>query len=401
MSDTDPLDLLRAADPSPEHSTPEPRTTPEVLFEQITTNTTATDHASVDSHSPRSSRRWRPTVAMPAAAAVVAIVVGGAVLVQPGKTPPASALVAEAAATSAGFEAGRVAVTVDIVELPDDDTTGSFMLDYRFDDGDFALSFETSVFEELSGEDDVEIGDIDIRGIGDELFSSFEESASFVVSPRSEETESIEALFGFQPTSMEPGTVVALLEQTDDFEAVTTDDGTAIYRGSVKVATLEELGAGSLPAGLTLLADPDTPNDDLPDTLGVDVVVTDGLLDTLTIEIDGESELGYTKGTITTTFSEYGEPQDIVAPPADQISDEAAAFPGGMPEGFEEALAVLEEMESRRPGLCSEIFGDLDPELEALDDELIAQLEEFPACLEAAGEQEAADAFRSLNQFVD
>ena len=420
MPDTDPLELLRASNPFSEDTTPQPQMAPDALFAQITTITSPigtvepdkapaeSDPGRLDSRSPgslRSHRRWRPSIAMPAAAAVVGLVVGGAVLLQPGSTPSASALVADAAATSAGFESGRVMVVVDVVESPGDEMSGSFFLDYRFDNGDFAFRFDGSLFEVASDPaideaDTTIVGDIDIRGIGDQLFSSFEGAELFFVGPRSAETESTDALFGFEPTSMEPATAVALLESTDDFQAVTSDDGMTTYRGSVTVAALEALGPDSLPAGLAMLADPDTSNEDLPDTLGVDVVVKNGLLDTVTIEIDGDSELGYSKGTITTTFSEFGEPQDITAPPAELISDEIVdGFPSGTPEGFEDAMAAFDELESRRPGLCMEVFGG--PNADVSGEDLLAQIDSFPECLEEAGEQAAADAFRLINAFGD
>ncbi len=415
MPDTDPLDLLRAADPFSEHSTPRPQLAPDALFDQITTTRTSDKIVLLDEvtanenpvsvgspspRSPRSHRRWRPSIAMPAAAAVVGLVIGGAVLLDPGGTPSASALVADAAATSAGFDSGRVAVVVEVVESPGDETSGSFSLDYRFDRGDFALRFDSSQLDAAPDEGGTTfVADIAIRGVGDQLFSSYD-STSFFVSPRSADTESLEALFGFQPTSMEPATIVELLERTDDFQAVTSDDGMTIYRGSLTVATLEALGPDSLPAGLSMLADPDTPNEDLPDTLGVDVVVADGLLDTVTIEIDGESKLGYAKGTITTTFSEFGEPQVISAPPADQISDDpSTGFPDGPPEEFDATIAIFEELELRRPGLCSDVFGDSSSDV--LDEDILAQIEAFPVCLEEAGEQAAADAFRSMNRLAD
>ena len=416
MPDTDPLELLRAANPFSEDTTPEPQMAPDALFAQITTTTssietahhddapTKLDLGRVDSRSPgslQSRRRWRPSIAMPAAAALVGLVVGGAVLLDPGSTPSASALVADAAATSAGFDSGHVVVTVEIVESPGDDTNGRFSLDYRFDRGDFALRFDGSQFDAATdGAGTTFVGDIDIRGVGDQSFSSWDGSEMFVVGPRSTDMESTEALFGFEPTSMEPATAVGLLERTDDFRVVTSDDGMTTYRGSVTLAALEALGPEALPAGLSMLADPDTPNDDLPDTLGVVVVVDDGLLDTVTIEIDGDSQLGYARGTITTKFSEFGEPQGIVAPPPEQISDDVTdGFPGGMPEGLEEALAVLDELESRRPGLCSDVFGE--PTADLADDEVLAQIEAFPVCLEEAGEQAAADSFRSMSVLAD
>lgn len=399
MPDTDPLELLRAANPISQHSAPRPQLAPDTLFQQITTM--ETDVVTTGSPAKQTRRRWRPFIAMPAAAAVVGLVVGGAVLLEPGRTPSASALVADAAATSASFESGRVTVAVEIEESPGDDSSGRFVIEYRFDQGDYSLHFDGSRFGEAApeGGTTLVVGEIDVRGVGDQSFSSWDGSKVFVAEPRSDDSESIEALFGFQPTAMEPATAVALLERTDDFEAVTSDDGMTTYRGSVTLASIEALGPESLPAGLSMLADPDTPNDDLPDTLGVDVVVANGLLDTVTIEIDGETELGYAKGTITTTFAGYGEPQNIVAPPADQISDDVTDGFEGLPEGFEEALAVLDELEGRRPGLCSDVFTDQNGDV--ADDELLAQIEAFPVCLEDAGEQGAADAFRSLDAFGD
>ena len=417
MPDTDPLDLLRAADPFTEDSAPQPKSAPDSLFDRITTTSfadplstgtieheaepTDSERVGVDSPSAearRSRRRWSRSIAMPAAAAIAGLVVGGAVLLNPGSTPSASALVAEAAATSAAFDSGRVVMDIDIVESPGDEASGRFSLDYRFDGGDYWLLFDGSQFDASTDETGAPnvLVDMDLRGVGDRMYSSFDEPGSFFAGPRRPGTETTEELFGFQPTSMEPATVVALLEQTDDFDVVTSDDGKTTYRGSVTVAAVEALGPDSLPAGLSMLADPGISNDDLPDTLGVDVVVRDGLLDTVTIEIDGDSQLGYTQGSITTTFSELGEPQDIVAPPDDQISDEVM---GGLPEGFDEALATLDELDGRRPELCSDTFGD--PSAEVSGEELVAQIEAFAVCLEEAGEPAAADAFRSISDFGD
>lgn len=422
----DPLEQLRAANPFSTHTpTPQPKRTADALFKEITMSTdtdTDTDTAATTAPHPITSdsasfppvsdtgaagsassprRRWRPSIALPAAAAVGALIVGGAIVLQPGDSPSAHALVNEAAETSADFDSGHAVVEIDITTVPGESSNGRVTFDYRYDGGDFSFYYDQSEFNMDLGQyedagDDVVVarGAIEIRGVGDQLYSSFDDPTGFIVSPRSSDAESTEALFGLNPESIEPSTVVGLVERAEDFEQVTSADGVTSYAGTVSVADLEAIGADALPAGISLLADGETNADDLPGTIGVEVTVNDGLLERVTIDIDGDTPTGYAKATITTTFSEYGEAQNIAAPPADQVTDQASLL-GDLPEGFDDALAVLDELDARRPELCNEVFGgdDADPSTA----EVTAAIAAFPVCLEAAGEQAAADAFRTIS----
>ena len=58
-----------------------------------------------------------------------------------------------------------------------------------------------------------------------------------------------------------------------------------------------------------------------------------------------------------------------------------------------EALGVLDELEQRRPGLCTDVL--------IADEEAEPSIEDYVSCLHDAGEPDAADAFRTLLEYGD
>ena len=395
MEHDDLFDELRAANPYvSDGSTPPTTTSADARFTEITMQPHDTTTSSKTNPAAAPSR-WRPLIAVPTALALVAIVVVSALVFSAVTAPSAYALVNEAAQTSASFDSGKVEITIDLREVPDD-ITGTLSLVYRYDGDDFSM---TQDFSRFVGAQTDDLGEFTVIQVGDLIYTQlpgFDTEGSFFESPVDSQDVFDDVGFGVNPETINPANVVSLLERADDFSEIESTNDVTTYRASVAIEVIRELGAEQLPPGLSLLADGEST--DLPETLGVTASVKDGQITTLVVDIIGNTPDGYTDATITTTFSELGQPQGIVAPPADQISDLSEMDDFGMPEGMEEVLEVLNELDERRPELCQEVFDDFeDATGTSFDEDTFAELNEnFANCLIEAGETEAAEAFLSL-----
>ncbi len=404
----DLFDELRAANPFVAKGlTPDTTTSPEARFKEITMQPQDTP---VPRRNPAAApAQWwrRPMIAAPTALALAAIIAIGALVASTINAPSAYALVTEAAQKSASFESGRVRVEIELRAVPDD-VSGTFVLDSRFDGDNYSLAQDMSQFD-ASGADPAELGQFTMMRVDGTLYSSIPgitADGQFLAQPSAAVDPLGSDLFGsVNPETLTPQSIVTILQRADDFSEIDSTGDATSYRGSVPLNVLQEIGPGDLPPGLALLAE-GGPTDDLPETITVTAIVVDGTIDRLVIDIIGDTPTGYTDATITTTFSELGEPQNIVAPPVDQQITMADLDDGVMepPAEIKEALDLLEELEQRRPGLCQEAFAEFDEqaasetfEMDELDFELMA--ENFAICLEDAGELEAAEAFRAMNQF--
>jgi len=410
MENDDVFDALKAANPYVgDGSTPTTTTSPEARFKEITmqpheTETTRRDPAALPS-------RWRPMVAVPSALAVVAAAVVSVQVFGGGAAPSAYAQVNEAAQNSASYDSGRLMMEMELREIPEDAASGTLVLDYRFEGDDFSMTEDLSglvwgeVAGELAGEVAGELADFAIIQVGDTLYTQLpglSDVGEFYASDVDDTAAVAGVDFVVDPETMDPANIIGVLEKADDFGEVEGADGAKEFRGSVTRDAIVELGVGNLPPGLAFFAEDDST--DVPETLDVTVVVEDGQIDQLVVDVVGDTPDGYTDATITVSFSEFGEPQNIEAPPTDQIAD-GDFFDGlpedfEMPEGFAEALETLEELTERRPGLCEtaaeELDVSIDPEIDA--DAFEKFTEVYTSCLEDAGESEAAEALRMISE---
>ncbi len=397
----DVLDQLKAANPfSAGDSSPQPTTSRSALFEEIAMSDYETTPSS--RRDPAAALPWwrRKVVALPAMAAMVAMLAVGALIASTATAPSAYALATSAAQNAATYDSGRVVVEIDLRTLPDEPAeAGTFQINYAYSGTDYSLQYDMSgmEFEGSLGDD----ANMEIRRVGDLTYNTFFSTDGGWVSVPVDETMNTGDLgFDIHPESITPSSIVPLIEQADDFSKVSSDDGVTVYRGSMQTTALNGMDTRDLPPGIALLAGGDDANDDLPETLELEVTVDGDQLTAISVLIEGDTPTGYVDATISSTFLDLGEPQNIVAPPADQVTPFDQTDPMfGMPEGMEEALAVMEDLDERRPGLCQEIFEDIEAnEVEGPED--FAQTsEDFVKCLEDAGEPEAADAFRTMTQF--
>ena len=382
MSNDDPLARLEAANPYPANGSVNPTRAREALFQEITMHDYLVNPTTTNPAKPQTVPWWRrPRAALPALAAITAIAIAVVAITSTVTAKPASALVVDAAKKTAAFDSGRVKVTIDLTEIPRETISGTATMDYRYANGDTSFVYDASLLN-VDGSDSALNSKLDIRSIGDTTYSSYE-PGKFLRTQRAPQTTSTESLFDFNTTEIAPDTIVGLLETTRDFKKVSTEADATLYQGNIALSDLRAIGAQGLPAGLSLLVGE---NDaaSLPAELGIQVTVVDSLLSKLVVQIDGPTPNGSAKATITSTFGEFGEPQPIVAPPAEQVVD--GLEPQLSPE-MKAALAVLDELSTRRPGLCSEMFSeDIKPSsTEQVNDQFAAFAEVSTRCRRIGG----------------
>ena len=136
-----------------------------------------------------------------------------------------------------------------------------------------------------------------------------------------------------------PERVVRLLTNADDFTEIQSSTDSATYGASLETAQLQRIGVDALPPGLAAFAEPRTT--DLPETLDVSLVISQGRLQQLAVRVNGQTPDGFVDATVTTTYNELGEPQVINAPRLDQIDADVEA-----------ANEVLFELFAKQPTLC-------------------------------------------------
>jgi len=301
-------------------------------------------------------------------------------------------------------------VTIELREIPDDEVTGSFTWQHRYEGDNFQMIQDMSglnMSDELTvdgGEDaEFDFSRFEMRRVDGVTYTGapfMGDPGSFMVAEDSEDIWD-DVGFGFDPATISPEAISALLAKADGVTEVTSSDNTTVFSASIQRDVLVDVGAENLPLGLSLLAKGD--DTDLPESLGLTITVNDETLQEIAVDIIGDTAKGYTDASITTSFSDFGEAQNIVAPPADKIiSEDEMMDDFGIPEGLEESIAVLEELDERRPDLCTEVLDEMFGEdVSEIPDpaEFEAANAAFGQCLVDAGEPEAAEAWSSMMDF--
>lgn len=400
------FDQLRAANPHvDEGNTPTTQTSQDARFKEITMQ--PHDTATTNRNPATAQRWWRsPLVAAPSALAVVAILAVGALVFGTLRAPSAQATVIAAAENVADADSGRIEVIIELREVPDEEM-GTIVFDYRFNNEDYSILVEMSGVESADGStqpDDELFGDrIEFRRVDGSTYSPAfgGEPGQFIKIPdEDDEIDLADLAFGIDADSLGTSSIVPILVEAENFQKADSADGVTTYTGTIASSVVLELPASDLPPGLSLLAESD--GTDLPENLDITAVIRNDQLETLTVLAKGDTDDGFLDVEVTTRVTEVGQDQNIVAPADDQIVDMSEVEDlFGLPEGIEDTFAVIEELEERRPGLCEEVFGDLE-ELDPTEfgaEAFEAANEAFMTCLEAEGESEAAAAFAELMDF--
>jgi len=419
----DPVEFLRNANPVANEGEPsvEPAEADMALFEEITMNdaNTATRKAR-RATTPAREPLWRRPGAIALAGAFTVAVVTAGVLVLPGEEQSAYAAVVEAAERAADTDSGRVEVVIDLDEVEGEGITesGTVELTFAYDGDDSSTVMSGDTVSEPARESDVPL-EIEFRTVdGQEyMYAGESDEERWIALPESDDlgVSSMPGdVFRLSAEQIDPSTMLELVSSAQDVEKVGSADGSVTYRGTVLGADIEAIDQAELPAGISLIA---SDGGNLPDEVMLTVVVVDDELSSVVLDADGEfagnefTGPGYVDATITTTYLELGEPQNIEAPPADQV-DEDAFFPGGFAEEMQSSLDVLDELDERRPGLCDDATITFEEEMEATlesgvgdlefnDDSFEAFNDAMVACFNDAGEPQAAEAFEAMSAFSD
>lgn len=266
--------------------------------------------------------------------------------------------------------------------------------DHRFSGEDWAQTqsfdfLEIDSPDELAGSDP--LGDFETRRIDGVVYSSFpgpDGEEQWFANDMSEDDGGFSdpGIFDARPDQVAVENILALTEAAEDVQRVASEDGITTFTATVAKSEIVELDSADLPMGLAMIAEEP---DNLPEELDFTVVLDDDQLVSFSFDAVGpyleDGEEAFIDATVSTTYSNLGEPQTIEVPPADALSD--TMFPEGMfdvPEGLEDAIAVLEEVPE---DVCMEVMdvnGDL-PTPPPLD--------EIQQCFIDAGYPEAADAW--------
>ena len=379
----DLLEQLRTANPFvDEGTTPNTTMRKSARFEEITMQTQVPTTAPRRTTTTNTSWWRQPRLATPLAVFAVLALLGGGLLFNVATAPSALALVNDAAQTSAGFDSGRVEIQIELRELPDQES-GSVSIDHRYEGGNYSTAFVSTLESYASGGLEQVVIKVD-----DVLYSQIGNDAEFTQTTISDEQGPFaeSSTFGIDPETITPESVIPLIEQSSDFAEVESNGDATVLRGSVPVSVLQDLDVSDLPPGLGLFTGENA--EDLPDTLGITATVADDRLLSIAIDVIGDTSVGFTDATVTTVFSEFGEPQMIEGPDGSAVSDEPVS---DVAAELQEALGAIDEVESRRPGLCAEVWAE---NAGSEDIELLAKA--FDSCLRDAGEVEAADAFAAV-----
>lgn len=352
---------------------------------QTATPSTREHARDVRQRSPHRRPWWRrPIAAVPAIAGSLAVIVGVVFAFGAITAPSALAAVTEATERADGFTSGVVEFTLDVRQAQGLEEPLTVRGTYRYDGAD--SSFVLSV----PGTDDpVELRRVDGRDY------TLLDGIWFATSGSDSPDFDIREGFGIGTESIDPSAVLTLIRAADDVTETSSAGGNVTYSATLTAESLIGLGLEGLPMGISTVLSGMNPADDLPSELIVTIVTTDGVLAGASVEMTGDTAAaGYLDATVGATYSELGEPQSIVAPSEAEVVE----APPVDSEDFEDAAAILSDVESRRPGLCQEVeqqyFGD-DPN--DFDPTVIGQFADaMAACYADAGEPEAADAFRQL-----
>jgi|GEM_PF-1719196 len=362
------LDELRAANPFPaDGSAPQPITSQSALFEEIIMHKYQPDGVAADAPVAQTSW-WKRRMFIPVMAAFMALVGFGAIvgIGALGAAPSAIATISTASENTAAMDSGAVTITIDLREMDGEVEDAQVVLGYRYDFENYEVRWAVS-----GGPDSVPgpTTHIQHKGI---LYEQVGDDPTFRAVPFAE----VDLLkeFGLDRTSVTVDALVPLLEASEDFgEVAPTDaaDGVRQFRGTIATEDLVAIEADQRPAGLSLFASDDL--DGLPTTMVLDAVLQDGLLHTFTLNANGDTPNGRADFTITTEYRNFGEPQNIEAPAEfeqPEVIGELLELSADEQRVFDEYLAIVEELEARRPGLCANLapFGEITDMTQAVED---------------------------------
>lgn len=376
MNDNILTDRLRAADPfAPTSVAPPARARdPQLLLDEVTVGPSGSGPARRPSARRPAILRHVPQLV---AAAAVALVALGTIVVSPWSTPTATAEVVSVAQQTEAAGGGQVDGTISVAASPEG-VSGTTTFSLRYSEGDFDLS--------LQDED----GDRRFVGVGDVLYTKDAGAPSFVRSDRAEDDE-IETGTGVAAAGVGADGVVALLEQTEGVTATQTGDGATTYRGQVSRDQL--VGLDQLPPGPSFLLGIEG-RVEYPDTVEVTVEASGNRLERLVLGLVGETPAGRTDVTIVTSFSDP-RPEPVIAAPgaADIQVDDGSCYgyasgDGGSVEsaGCARLLEVVDEFAVQNPyHPCLQLPSSGDA---------AEQEQAFIGCLDEQGEPEVADAYR-------
>jgi len=385
-TDDELFEQLRAANPHVAGDSPQPKTSQRARFEEITMQPHETHAPRLNPASAPAPWWRRPMVAAPSALALIAVLAVGALIFSTVTAPSAYALVNEAAQNAATYDSGQATVTIELREIPDDEVTGSFTWQHRYEGDNFQMIQDMSGLDmgdelDIDGEE-FTLNHFEMRRVDGVTYTGAPfvgDPDSFMVAPDSEDIWD-DVGFGFDPATISPEAISALLAKADGVTEVTSNDNVTVFSATIQRDVLVDVGAENLPLGLSLLAEGD--DTDLPESLGLTITVNDEVLQEIAVEIVGDTA--------------------VVAPPADKIiSEDEMMDDFGIPEGLEDAIAVLDELEERRPDLCNEIFeGAFEEGAEIPDGEAFEAINDtFGQCLLDADEPEAAEAWKTMNDW--
>jgi len=424
----DPMKSLENANPFKEDKPiNQTHTAKSALFKEITMGNA---NENTNTRTKKSSWWSRPTATIPAGLGALAIAVTGVVAINTINTPSALALVTEAAEKTSTADSGRIDVVIDLIEMPDGETGKvKFITQYEGEN-----LKETTDFSELNDtSDDIELTTFETLKVDGVTYvetiapESFEDNSG-PLEKQWTKIENSELLDQTMPgrinsNEINPKAVINLIEQSSDFK----ESGNK-FIGTVKMEALINSDSEALPAGLSILAESYEPGEkinDLPEEVEVKIFLKNGLLSKVTVEIDGDTPDGYTKATITTNYLELGEPQNIVAPPADEVVEQSEImsnlFDEELPEEIIETQEMLEEF--MNSGLCQDVLLSGEPPVGSAppmpeeqpseigpplsDSEIMPPLEDdfddidvrYETCLKDNGRQDVIDALQELEDF--
>jgi len=412
MSEQDPLEHFRSLDPTagqPDWSVKHPEAA-SAMFEEITMTSPALTRKDKLNRlaSPSSSRSERPArwYAFPAVALAAVVLIAGAGLFSIGAffEPSAASALMVAAQNTAEVESGRVQTEILYANMGDQPEMegASLVIDYHFEGDDSLLEVD---FPSPAGIES-QSNELVIDGI---TYLSTEEGKWVDTSVNTPQFETdLSGDLGFETNNLNPSGLVDLIELADDFEKVSDQGDATSYSGTIAAVDLVKI-ADRLPAGLKFIVNDEEAADFLPDQLGLRVTIENDTVREIVVDIDGKiqglNEMNVS-ATMTITYSELGEPQNLQAPDESSIVTSSNLDFEPEREDTNEsdtemmaAFAVLNEVEQRQPGLCEDENAEFLAKLRessAGDATAGVELDQWASCLAEAGETEAANAIRLL-----
>jgi len=384
--------MVAKLDPLPRNASPAAATRKQDIFERVVGDGHVADTdvdvsvTPIDAYKNRD--RGRRRFAVPGAIAAAIIVVAGIFLVSVSRAPNAEAVVAAAAERSALVDSGRVEIAVDLRE-PVAPQGATFEIAYEFEGDDYRL--------DILGDGRIAFSEMQVAGVN--YFGDAFAGGDLVWSDGQDSPFAVDFLPGLSAANARPETVLPLIELAEDFQKTSNDSG-VVYRGAISRENL--LAQPELPTGVAIVTSGADPASELPEMLVLEVAIVDDLIQQLVLLVEGDLPTGeFFSATVTTTYSEYGEPQNLIAP---DVSGTVVALPSDLtpvpfwapgPEPRIEADFVLQDLLRRRPGLCFEagIPENPQPGQQVSSAEFKAAAVE---CLLSAGEPAAAAAVDDL-----